>query len=1051
MPAFAASQPAFIPGNGVGGTASITFVDTLPNIAEVEEGIFVLNSDSSAWSPGMREIGTTPGQPGIPGIPAAVPGTLTTALFTTTQFARWFGVHASDADAGVSTSTDSNNRDFYFNTTIERLVAGSAGGWGISSAINLSGWPATYEWAGGFTNAAGAGSFDNLAALLAEFEAGSRVFNTSVPLVYHDRALGQVRYVTGYTPGLPAGRDVLVSPSSITTADLTGPLNNRIYLGAFTATPAEQNFAATYYHYGGEISGQGFRLNFPNPPPPFAWQNVPLTNPTSIALQLSGDESQFPRLFIGPHGVGNTDGVNTVAGVIDVIENPDNYGLASSQRFGTVFNAGLSNEYTITYVFFDSADNTVKVVTAYTAQVITPGVPAVPPTPAIPPHDVPALVRIASSTIRVTTLPNVADAHEGTLYVLPTGEGRIVYDAARAAVAGTGSHSPIPDRAAAAVATYVNYSHVHYLGVMASDPSPLAHSVGNYFYNSTTNRWRRLVQTGTATLSRHWVNWVGPPGGFLGPYGSDADATAHVTAIGNLFYLTTSNVIRQVQTFTPGNAPLTVSGLGIFRGIRTTRPVIPLTPREAEFYLNSTENRWYHYDGGTAVDYTEIEPAADGNLLGPSIVWMTEPPNINGSDTANYPDATAAIAWFEGRDYDPRLRYWYNDATDGVSQITHITQYPIPAGTMQAWQSLGAFRSGPATNVFNGTDRTAAETARDTYATANADWLSTYDNDPLLFIRLTFGTTTVYQVRQGSAWYDVPLVVKGDPGEDADASASQAARTGAEAAQAASEAARDQAIAARTGAETAETGAETAQTGAETAQAAAEAARTGAEAAVQTGAQAAQTGAEAARDQAVAARTGAETARTGAETAQAAAMVSAGQSAASAMAAQTAQVAAEAARDAAQSLTGVDTAVGTALAAAVTDNIETGITVTYENGKLNFVVPSGGGQPTHTSQYLAVKATQAFVAADFTGANGVPFPTGSHTVTAPVIAGNNYFALARLATDPDPTFLDLDMSGLNQIGGVTEQSATVTINGSAYDVWVSNRAIDVSGALVEFR
>ena len=72
-------------------------------------------------------------------------------------------------------------------------------------------------------------------------------------------------------------------------------------------------------------------------------------------------------------------------------------------------------------------------------------------------------------------------------------------------------------------------------------------------------------------------------------------------------------------------------------------------------------------------------------------------------------------------------------------------------------------------------------------------------------------------------------------------------------------------------------------------------------------------------------------------------------------------------------------------------------------------------QPTHSvEQYLAIKTTSTFVAGDFTGANGVEFGTGSHTATAPASSSVVYMAIARLATDPTPTFLDVDSSGFNR-------------------------------------
>ena len=79
----------------------------------------------------------------------------------------------------------------------------------------------------------------------------------------------------------------------------------------------------------------------------------------------------------------------------------------------------------------------------------------------------------------------------------------------------------------------------------------------------------------------------------------------------------------------------------------------------------------------------------------------------------------------------------------------------------------GALRLGPATNAFSGTTRTAAETARDAYATANASWLAAYDADATLIITVSWtspSAQTAYQSRRSSAWYDLTAVVRGPAG-----------------------------------------------------------------------------------------------------------------------------------------------------------------------------------------------------------------------------------------------------------------------------------------------
>ena len=129
-----------------------------------------------------------------------------------------------------------------------------------------------------------------------------------------------------------------------------------------------------------------------------------------------------------------------------------------------------------------------------------------------------------------------------------------------------------------------------------------------------------------------------------------------------------------------------------------------------------------------------------------------------------------------------------------------------------------------------------------------------------------------------------------------------------------------------------------------------------------------------------------------------------------------------------------------------------GVVVTDVGGVATVTIAGGGGNvPTHTDQYLAGKATSAFVAADFTGTAGVAYADTAHTATMPTVTGNVFGAVARLATDPAPTFADVNGTGTNQIADFTQQAGTVTLDGAAYDVWVSDYAVFSTGDEVEFR
>ena len=81
--------------------------------------------------------------------------------------------------------------------------------------------------------------------------------------------------------------------------------------------------------------------------------------------------------------------------------------------------------------------------------------------------------------------------------------------------------------------------------------------------------------------------------------------------------------------------------------------------------------------------------------------------------------------------------------------------------------SGGGLTLGPPTNSFTAATKAAAETARDTYATANPTWLTEYDAQPTYTIILAWPavpTNTVYQARRSLAWADVTGLVRGPRG-----------------------------------------------------------------------------------------------------------------------------------------------------------------------------------------------------------------------------------------------------------------------------------------------
>ena len=129
-----------------------------------------------------------------------------------------------------------------------------------------------------------------------------------------------------------------------------------------------------------------------------------------------------------------------------------------------------------------------------------------------------------------------------------------------------------------------------------------------------------------------------------------------------------------------------------------------------------------------------------------------------------------------------------------------------------------------------------------------------------------------------------------------------------------------------------------------------------------------------------------------------------------------------------------------ALAAAVTGNTETGITVTHNSdGTIDFVVTGGGGTPVVADDvYFGLSADDTPEGSELTiaAANGVG--------TIPAFV-DMFMLIARLATEGDITsvvFSD-DLSQTNQIGAFAKHADTVVPPGETemFAVWVSNQLL----------
>ena len=137
---------------------------------------------------------------------------------------------------------------------------------------------------------------------------------------------------------------------------------------------------------------------------------------------------------------------------------------------------------------------------------------------------------------------------------------------------------------------------------------------------------------------------------------------------------------------------------------------------------------------------------------------------------------------------------------------------------------------------------------------------------------------------------------------------------------------------------------------------------------------------------------------------------------------------------------GVDTAgvnqlIAAALAAAVQNNTETGITVVYNaaDGTFDFTIGSAPVQ-THTN-YVGVTAGEltAVVIADFT-VSGI-----AEALTIPAYSGTRRLLFARPATEADPSEVFLYQSGnrntVNQIHIFDKGASTIQLGGAAHNWW----------------
>ena len=141
-----------------------------------------------------------------------------------------------------------------------------------------------------------------------------------------------------------------------------------------------------------------------------------------------------------------------------------------------------------------------------------------------------------------------------------------------------------------------------------------------------------------------------------------------------------------------------------------------------------------------------------------------------------------------------------------------------------------------------------------------------------------------------------------------------------------------------------------------------------------------------------------------------------------------------------QSADQVRALVRAGIEAAVSNNTETGIDVTWnDDGTLDFVVSSSGQPVVMDDIYFGTSVDDTAESAEFTIA------AVSGVGTIPAYIGNRHHLIARLASEDDIVSVTYsnDPTMLNSVGGFTKQAGTIMPPGETeeFSVWISNHAL----------
>ena len=317
---------------------------------------------------------------------------------------------------------------------------------------------------------------------------------------------------------------------------------------------------------------------------------------------------------------------------------------------------------------------------------------------------------------------------------------------------------------------FTSADDANYLGRL-SEANP-AGAPGRYYFYTLGNSWRHY-------LSGAWTGYIGDVDDLLPANYVWMARTIGLNFSRNGDYV---DVAEAVQTFFTDTGREPVSGETYVFHNTTTGLIetIELTADSAS--APSALNQWAFFfeEAADGYGHTYISEAHNGafrwaivddiSMLGlPSLyAWLTPTGIREGRGV--FADYEAAREYLEGIHYDSRYTYLYADRD--LVEVRALSNRVVsqPATLRKSYLKVPATPGlGPEQNVFGTsttTNRAAARALLDTYATANATWLASYNGDLNFLVQLKWddGEALLRRNIAGTNWEDATNLVIGPRG-----------------------------------------------------------------------------------------------------------------------------------------------------------------------------------------------------------------------------------------------------------------------------------------------